>query len=61
MINSVCALKVKRKSNATKDTSGTYRMQDTHVWKESPLLKFVLTACVTVVLSFSCFCEYTLA
>ena len=43
MINSVGALKVKRKSNATKETSGTYRMQNTHVWKESQLLKFVLT------------------
>ena len=52
MINSVGALKVKRKSNATKETSGTYRMQDTHVWKESRLLKFVLTACVTVLLMF---------
>ena len=28
MINSVGALKVKRKSNATKETSGTYRMQE---------------------------------
>ena len=52
MINSGGALKVKRKSNVTKETSGTYRMQDTHVWNEPKLLKFVLTACVTVGLSF---------